>query len=143
MNQEELKYFSNEKMQEFFREKMGEWEVGDMFGDDRGGIYQIISLYNHSLIPEVNVLVIPKGCWSNHQPLEGAYFIPLPIDPVNPERGLLGMVGERFCDLKPSPIIGIGYNITILNNGRMITFSADTPTLALLRAIASQIGVVR
>lgn len=63
--------------------------------------------------------------------------LPLPIDPVNPERGLWGMVDG---------IMGLTYNGTTYNciawrNNREEWGEGKSPTEALLRALCEQEGV--
>lgn len=66
--------------------------------------------------------------------------LPLPIDPVNPERGLWGMVDWRRFHVEDS----LNYDgmLTIFERASCGTFTFNgTPTLALLKALAHQRGI--
>ena len=125
MNDLELKYYAHPKMQEKFREAMGIPIAGDRLYMDRQGlgiyhsnglVYFQITAYAFRLIDERFIR------------------LPLPIDPVNPERGLWSMVDweKFFVRIRNSGKINIQYQDFVVE---------DYPTLALLKALAYQWGV--
>lgn len=65
--------------------------------------------------------------------------IPLPIDPVNPERGLEGMICGSVIMYRSYGIRGWRVNVTTEDECK--DFVGHTPTLALLKALAHQWGV--
>ena len=122
MNTEELKCYLLVPLQKLFREKMGPWQVGD-----------------HYLFSGEEFLIKDEG---HLCVLNGWYFLnkdylrlPLPIDRDNPERGLWGMVdgqwGKSIHEYKGE------YRFS---NGK-VHGQGDTPTLALLKALAAQEGI--
>ncbi len=117
MTDEELKYFI--ALQPVFKKKMGELKNGDS--------YAIISPSTGIHICQVVYSKLNNNC----------IRLPLPIDPDNPERGLLGMI--NFC---------IGFDIDghvgclIQTAGEQYKrIYGDTFTLALLKALAAQEGI--
>lgn len=132
MTDEELKLYSHPKMQEFFRQKMGLFQDGDQV------------LYN------THVTYWCEECG------DGGFFsnefmktknkdelirLPLPIDPINPERGLWGMIETKTLYLL-SPRPSWPYYSVRMGNGDAVTsIDGETPTLALLRALAHQLEV--
>jgi hypothetical protein len=120
MKENELEYYSNPKMQEFFREQMGPLQHGDK-----------LLLNGYCEDCETYKVFSP-------QIYKDAIRLPLPIDPVNPERGLLGMLDtESFWRL----CYYLGrWRVTPEATDRIIYFEGPTPTLAFLKAIAHKIG---
>jgi hypothetical protein len=122
MTDTELKYFV--ALQPKIREAMGEWQEGDWASCPKIG---------------QGVKPFPIGGRSNSCPT--CSFLPLPIDPRNPERGLWGMVDwDLFSTLTPRD--GEWY-VFGMNDRRTKGFCSEwcTPTLALLKALAWQEGV--
>ncbi|MFA6397130.1 MAG: hypothetical protein WCW84_14285 [Sulfurimonas sp.] len=109
MTEEELKYYSLPKLQELFHKKMWSRMRGDKW---KFASTEDIYFFNDGIIPDQTIL------------------LPLPIDPDNPERGLMGM-------LKFPAIFLLGCAGTIKSLDEFI----NTPTLALLKALAHQEGV--
>jgi hypothetical protein len=111
MNPEEIRIMSLPKMQEKFREAMGELQPGDR-GLDKFGC---LRCYPHG----INNIVIR---------------LPLPIDPVNPERGLWEMVDWKI------------FNTHLNDDGNIYLWSKDEKwhsgrhslILALPKALAHQ-----
>jgi hypothetical protein len=122
MTSEELEYYQKPKLQKLFREKMGEWQVGDWYYSDP--FCDIIAD-----IPSAN-----RANKLNH----GCLLLPLPIDPRNPERGLWGMVGWGQWDRIESEvgITRVYLRPVIKRDYRLV--QAVSPTLALLKALDAQ-----
>lgn len=127
---EELKYYSMLKLQKLFREKMGEWKVGDYGHDLIGGTRCLCS----DKFPLT--FIFPTTC-GRLADISQILRLPLPVDPENQERGLWGML-RNFRDLYTMPEFEIKWKVVIKSG---MTFNADTPTLALLKALAAQEGV--
>jgi hypothetical protein len=71
-----------------------------------------------------------------------ALRLPLPIDPVNPERGLWGMVEGNHKHLTEGNLSFWQFHVVTRYsiNGWPKTFQGGTPTLTLLLALAAQEG---
>jgi len=119
MTDELLKYYK--ALQPFFKEKMGDWQAGDEFA-----------------IKSINTITLTVQEDPNAIP-DHAIRIPLTIDDINPERGLLGMVKMSKSDCVIIGGIETLVSITIKGVDEIIV--ADTPTLALLKALCAQKGV--
>lgn len=129
---EELKYFI--ALKDVINGKMGPWKWHDGWYDqdnDEAG------------------KVVPGQVKFFHDPeYEMHYFVrlPLPIDPDNPERGLVGMI-KNLTYLMPDGNSGWIVSIPddpIPDDPNLKIdqyFYAPTPTLALLKALAWQEGV--
>ena len=116
INPETLKLYR--QLQPLFK---GPWQVGDRWRypatDD---IYFVESNFNYSSEP----------------PPKSAFHLPLPIDPVNPERGLWGMLRK---DLQYQLNWNIGTILSVYDGKTMINvFDAATVELALLKALKHQ-----
>jgi len=127
MTREELKYYK--ALQLVFKEKMGEWELGD-----RGWFYGEVIYVTGDTITNPDLFRFDGNI------IEEPIRLPLPIDPENPERGLWGMVKDlvgvdRFSE-------GI-WQIVVC--GQLDTkewfYDGETITLALLKALAHQEGI--
>lgn len=147
MNAEELKYY--EALQGKFREAMGELAEGDKVAlkFDRNDFDIGFVTQTKTMERDVISADLVYVRWRSDKPWRDQscdkrdwaeeHFIrlPLPIDPVNPERGLWGMLGSRFGvsmhEWKGEFSVG---------NGRGLGKGA-TPTLALLKALAHQWGI--
>lgn len=107
------------KLQPLFREKMGTLVETDLYWCDK---CQKVEPY------------LTYCCEDENGPL---IILPLPIDPVNPERGLLGMI-RRFVNLVL--VNNTSWRCLFLDEWYhgLMTFSGNTPTLALLRALEAQ-----
>ena len=130
MNDEELKYYT--ALQPFFRKKMGLIRTHDT----------MYCLKYDWVKVALDCAYADEGC-SEDSNCKDRLRLPLPIDPVNPERGLWGMVDwELFSSLSPNPASGEWY-IFGMTDRRAKGFSSEwqTPTLALLKALAEQEGV--
>ncbi len=68
--------------------------------------------------------------------------LPLPVDPINPERGLWGMVNK---DKYAIELNGFGATVTQFYSADGTTpyniTTYNTPTVALLRALMHQFGI--
>jgi hypothetical protein len=135
MTPKELEMYSNPDMQAFFREKMGPWQLLDPIFDTTYNQMGIIT----RIYPSIYYMLsdgdeITQIVSTNH-----LLRLPLPIDPVNPERGLEGMLLSAL-DLHRS--FGLrNWRLIVTTNGmNLYNFREETPTLALLRAIEAQIG---
>ena len=114
---EELKYFT--ALRGVIAEKMGEKE-----GDDR-----VYCAADNSSQEWVDCCEYCGEC-------RGDIRLPLPIDPENPERGLVGMIkGFDTLMFDYDDMEWFCYTLDGENT------AADTPTLALLKALAWQEGI--
>ena len=164
MNAEELKYYK--ALQPKFREILGWWIEGDAVTNNAHGIGFVVAVTDERL-----GVFFPSGLSDD---LNGVrwfpvdthlYRLPLPIDPVNQERGLLGMfLPNTLIFLKPvfrmyfSQVGGNLKEVDVDNDnthtasfhsgdwGCKISdvaepFIGSTPALALLKALAHQWGI--
>jgi len=106
-----MKYYFNPKMQKKFREKMNGWEINDRFipfEEDP------VIVTCHEVYAEAPI------SYGYRYPEQSIPFIrlPLPIDPVNPERGLWGMIdwsksfhsiGPFAYDTRNEPVLALLY----------------------------------
>jgi hypothetical protein len=119
---EALKYYSHPKMQDKFRERMGEALPHDN-----------ICCKTMDWIKHVDDCAYSGDESCNSQKCPLMIRLPLPIDPRNPERGLWGMVDWKFTDLE-----------VVDNDGAVSIVSGDdffyrgSLELALLKALAHQ-----
>lgn len=121
-------------LQPFYREKMGAWQVGDRFyclhckGEDRFLVGRIPPDY--ICCAELDHLTIE------------VIRLPLPIDPVNENRGLTGIIkhytGIRKCTELKEPLYRVDW---WTKNGPEHSVYGPTTELALLRALCKQVGV--
>ena len=131
MNELELKYYSHQKMQEKFREAMGNSRERDHF---------------YCLACGANFTKRQDDCNCNDYESERWIILPLPIDPVNPERGLWGMcpgvvtIGKQLF-IPGSYFVSVRITDENGNYKKFISFKGDTPTIVLLKALAHQWGV--
>jgi len=124
-----------------YEKAMGEWQRGDEFVTPLNDHY----FYSFSIDLEGNV--VEHYC-DNHKgrrvvfdDLTGALRIPLPIDPRNPERGLVGMLeGEWSLQTPSAPKFDDKW--AVVHRDYEEIYFADTPVLALLKALAAQSGVM-
>lgn len=126
---EELKYNNHPKMQEFYKEKMGQWKWFDLYYDPDDEIFAVLP---------GQLLDFNNNKFSHLMRIPDVYS----RDSKRPERGLIGMlIGEWqcisncHCDDGPFSIAGED------EDGEIYLFHAETLRLALLKAIAFQIGV--
>lgn len=117
-------------MQAFFSEKMGESRERDHF---------------HCLTCGANFTKHQDDCNCNDYDAERWIICPLAIDSDNPERGLCGMcdgvvtIGRQLF-IKDSYFVSVRLTDEAGNYKKFVSFKGSTPTLALLHAIAAQIG---
>jgi hypothetical protein len=139
MTPEELELYRDEGLQKFFREKMGEWQAGD-WGWHIGVCDTFLFIY-----PQGELLMV---YWKGHYSLKdvfrsNAIRLPLPIDPVNPERGLWGMIENLLGVDRITEVWREGWVATIRDakdpEGNLYCLGS-TPTLALLKALKAQEG---
>ncbi len=115
---DELRILRKPKVQEYIREKMGKWEVGDLY-------------YN----PEIRrSLTVSMMWWS---PCIEALYIPdcISRDSERPERGLWGMI-----DWNELHLFVTEEGTLWIRDKDGSTVAYNTPRLALLRALEWQIG---
>ncbi len=120
---EELKYFT--ALKDVIAGKMGPWRWHDGWYDQDND--------------EVGK-VVPGQVKFFHDPeYEMHYFVrlPLPIDPENPERGLVGMI-KNLIYLGP---MNDSWFVQIPDGDLCQYLYGNTPTLALLKALAWQEGI--
>lgn len=120
MTREELKYYK--ALQLVFKEKMGEWELGD-----RGWFYGEVIYVTGDTITNPDLFRFDGNI------IEEPIRLPLPIDPENPERGLNGML--------ESGILYVGRVRSMIEIEGINYFHSPTPTLTLLKALAHQEGI--
>jgi len=152
---EELKIASHPKMQSFFRERMGEWKVGDRYhcpNDD-------LKLFHKTKIIEDGYFDSMKydsegklGAFVNPEPCcpDACIRLPFPVDPADTgrlesgerARGLLGMIRGDVELKRESYSNGRTVYYCAIEEPEMErnVFQAGTPTLALLLALQHQIG---
>lgn len=124
MNPEELKYYI--ALQSLFK---GEWQVGDWFA-------LIGRAWSACVMDQDDTILL--DCFGNGFSKDSVIRLPLPIDPRNPERGLMGMFG---ADDRISLYQIDSYRWVCKVNVALNYFEAETPTLALLKALAYQEGI--
>jgi hypothetical protein len=124
---EELELYK--ELQPLFKERMGEWQAGDRYATPKGEILLCTLAPLGFVADEEGHLYKENTC----------IRLPLPIDPVNPERGLLGMLEGDYYDLHYNVYASKWVVRPDLVDGN--TFEANTPTLALLKALKAQEGV--
>lgn len=131
MNAEELRLDSLPKMQEFFREKMGPVQIGDRIFDVRDNMSGFVIAVDGNRVD----YVIDDGSvyWTK---LVDAIRLPLSIDPVNPERGLLGMLKGFKALANPLGKWVIAGDLG--NPENFYSNKSESPTEALLRALCEQ-----
>lgn len=116
MDNELLRYYT--ALQPLFREKMTDWHCGDAYVDEKfPTVIQYIT--PHHLQEELSM-------GSNIR-------IPKTIDDENPERGCLGML-TGYVDLSSGWFCRT-------STDKVKVYRADTPTIAILKALAEQEGV--
>ena len=122
------------RLQPFFKERMGEWQVGDDFAyGNRTGFIEAISRDTIKLSLLWNGLssgsrIIYRRSW--HELLR----IPKPIGWQNPERGLWGMIlGTKELSENWSCCL-----LKITTEHHQRTYSTDCPFTALLKALCEQ-----
>lgn len=108
------------RLQKFLRERMGKEKNGDMF----------LSIQRN----EISYVV--EGSYSVDSDIsmeDGDIIIPLAIDPINPERGLWGMIDKK----------GIGFFKEYFLGDLDLLMSVPTVDIytALLKTLAEQKGV--
>jgi hypothetical protein len=121
---EELKYFI--ALRDVIAGKMGKWRWHDGWYD-----------------PEDNAtgVVIPGHLRNFRDPEEEMHNfvrLPLPIDPVNPERGLAGMITSAWLLYRRKKTNDYVISLGTFKGYAKPRFMANTPTLVLLKALAYQ-----
>lgn len=132
MNAEILNLY--EKLQDKFQVAMGSEQVGDRIYDLS---YEKAGFISDIFLPGNRIDYVAdngNAYWTKDSEI---IRLPLPIDPVNPERGLCGMVDG---------LMGLTYNGTLYNciawrNNKEEWGGGNTPTEALLRALIAQEGL--
>lgn len=124
MTKEELDLYI--ELAPILNEYRGEWQHGD-------------HLYSKGLQHDfycqdcLDYKIFPRGIYDD------CIWLPLPIDPVHPERGLVGMIGKEFSNLAIDD--GQWYcGIWTKKEAYINQFYGPTPTLALLKALKAQQG---
>ncbi len=136
MTEEELDLYK--RLQPVFEKKMGPWQKFEAGWDNKFG-------YCIFMGGDVFLYLYPDGMATPFIHERTVLRLPLPIDPRNPERGLVGMI-KGFIVLQAmyqeGDYIAFGQEpmewACETDGGQDI---GETPTLALLRALAAQEGV--
>jgi hypothetical protein len=110
--------------------RRGEWQVGDC-GYFRGNVFYVTGGTTKQEFYRVNRDKLAEEFMAE------MLWLPLPIDPINPERGLWGMVAEhatyvKVLDTKDQVSVEVRRGVSIS------VFYGKTLTEALLRAIIAQ-----
>jgi hypothetical protein len=116
----------------YIQDKWGRWQVGDHF------VYRGKEYIMYFGEPDSLSCVSVKGQLTTFYKIQESEFIwlPLPINHINPERGLWGMVDwDRYSDKFISPD---GQYLVMQRRGESLHNLVDHPTKALLRAIWAQ-----
>jgi len=117
-----------ERLQKVFREKMGPEQIGDRIFDTRDNMVGFIASIDGNRLDYIT----GNAYWTMKWEVDR---LPLPIDPVNPERGLLGMLNgiphlwkatDKWC-------------LRLVAKNQYL--ECKSPTEALLRALCTQEGV--
>lgn len=124
------------KLQPLFKERMGEWQVGDEF-------YPIAfdSDYQLFVIDRGNLDILDQ--FGNQLLMADVLRIPKPIDWQNPERGLWGMIDSKK-DISEANFTLDKHNkvhLLFFKNGVACEIFAQDPFTALLKALCEQDGV--
>lgn len=120
---EELKYFI--ALRDVIAGKMGEWQWHDGWHDPEDGA-------TGKVVPgQVKFFRDPGDEMHNFVRL------PLPIDPENPERGLVDMINDFDYLVKD----GDWWTVSTWDMQEQRRYDELTPTLALLKALAAQEGI--
>ena len=143
MTDEELQLYKD--LQPLFKEKMGDWWVGDLLYDDFDKWIKIItSMYGS---PHCETVMLQKmgsggGATSNKTDVRDSKVIWLPrtIDDRNPERGLWGMVNWGKWNIA----VDSGTNQVIVWDKGMnnVYLYGSTPTFAILQALKAQNAMI-
>ena len=122
MNPEELKYHIT--LQEVYKKKMGELQIGDRY----------------YLLKDKELMFFDGYIAEDRA---NYLYIPLPIDPINEKRGLMGMIKNFMQIVKYSKSWAVALLPFKDKKDRRISryYAATTPTLALLKTLAEQEGV--
>ena len=153
MTPEEMKYLSNPEMQKKFN---WEPEIGDHFIDTsmKDDVFFVGTKVLGFIVDTNEYMHNPYKC----------VWLPLPIDSVNPERGIVGML--QSCEgifsyilewqpglidgwrvsIKRKFLIRLRKNISLSKpishwNLNIKQYEGNTPCLALLKALATQWGI--
>jgi hypothetical protein len=132
---EELRLMTIPEMQEKFREAMISLEMFDLvYFREEGKVASFTGYFSENGYEFSSGDEILMGDPINtDDPLR----LPLPIDPVNPERGLWGMVDWSHWDIATNHL----GEVSLFNTASRLTIDYTTPTLALLRALMAQEGI--
>lgn len=116
-----LDAYKDEKLQKFFRERMGSMKVGDRFV-----IPTTTKIYTLTSVKDVPTL---------HK---DTIRIPPAFDHINPERGLIGMV-KNFRSIHAPDVAWKLWSVQVHKGTDVIIFDGETLDLALIAAIKGQI----
>jgi len=126
MTKEKLELYK--ELQPYFP---NDWQTGDMYYCSECGVRSFIQERYRTTFPANYVELLP--CCPKF-----ALRLPLPIDPVNPGRGLIEMIkadGKFLCLNEGQE----KWRFSITNDGEEVKYYYGiTPTLALLRTLKAQ-----
>lgn len=128
-----IELYSLPGTQKFFRERMGTWQEGDPY----------------LWVSEVKVLFFCEECNVPIPDMERALDarrlirLPLPIDPINPERGLLGMLNTppQLTPIYDEDNKIVCWEVGWMDKWDAVLVGGKTITEALLRALMQQEGI--
>lgn len=121
------------RLQPLYRKMMGEWQFGDRAFSMLKNCYGYYSSMVMSGVDEIHYFNFFFGHFTES---DNIIRLPLPIDPVNPKRGLWGMVDWNIFGLK-TKLSGRVY-LEGLNTSFEIEDNIET---ALLKALCEQDGL--
>ena len=124
------------KLQPFFKEKMGEWQVGDAVYNHEFGYGIIIAMPdNNSVNPCLDIEFEKEGRVFNADHRGTLLRIPQPLDPECSERCLWKMIKEEII------LYEVKGNKEFCCSSGSIQVYADNPYTALLKALVEQEGL--
>lgn len=129
----ERKLYTLPRMQKLFWEKMGECICTDKIYDPEMEVVRTVTeVFNPTWIKLDSCV---------HWAAENAIRLPLPIDPINPERGLWGMIDWNRFDYVKSGDEGFHIYMQLESAPWWVDMFIGDVTEALLRALMQQEGI--
>jgi hypothetical protein len=131
------------KLQVVFKERMGEWQLGDhIIHGKRSGVIDCVGMKEEAIDSGVlRIRWVENGIDNGIGLIFDEYWndilrVPLAIDPINPERGLVEML-DRYHSL--DYYFNNCWKLSCeTKNGKPINVEAPDPYTALLKALCEQ-----